>query len=116
MVKEKPSAYSFLRELGSCVVDQVSIEAAQPSLDPAILESLPDKVVIYGVLDMDEGEIETPELVADRLRAALQYLPAERLIAAPDCGMKYMSRDTAFAKLQAMAQGAAMVREELNLR
>jgi 5-methyltetrahydropteroyltriglutamate--homocysteine methyltransferase len=112
-VADKPGAYSFLAELADSVVDQVSIEAAQPKLDLSVLRELGDKTVLLGVIDLGSAEVETPATVAARIRAALEYLPAERLVAAPDCGMKYLSRTTAFGKLRALAQGAAIVRDEL---
>ena len=113
VVHDKPSGYSFLPELEACAVDQVSIEAAQPGLDPAILARLPSKEILYGVIDMSDPAIERPETVAARLRQALAVVPAERLVAAPDCGMKYLTRETAFGKLRAMVEGAAMVRREV---
>ena len=113
VVHDKPSGYSFLPELEAAAVDQVSIEAAQPDLDPAILGKLPSKEILYGVIDMSDPAIETPETVAARLRRALAVVPPERLVAAPDCGMKYLTRETAFGKLQAMVEGAAIVRREV---
>ena len=110
---QKPSGYSFLPELEAAAVDQVSIEAAQPGLDPAILAHLPSKEILYGVIDMNDPDIERPETVAARLRAALAVVPADRLVAAPDCGMKYLTRETAFGKLKAMVEGAAIVRREV---
>ena len=112
-VHNKPSGYSFLPELEAAAVDQISIEAAQPGLDPAILARLPSKEILYGVIDMNDPEVETPETVAGRLRAALSVVPADRLVAAPDCGMKYLARETAFGKLKAMVEGAAIVRREV---
>ena len=109
----KPDAYSFLPELNESDIDQISIEAAQPRLDLAVLEKLPDKTIILGVIDNDDPEIESPETVAARIRAALNHITPERLILAPDCGMKYMDRDVAFGKLKSMAEGAAIVREEI---
>mgnify|MGYP003389870268 CR=1 FL=1 len=88
------------------------MEAAEPGLDPAILQQLPSKTIIYGVLDLNAAP-ETPEMVAQRIRAALEYVPAERLVVAPDCGMKYLPRDVAFAKLKAMTEGAEIVRAEI---
>lgn len=114
VVKEKPSGYSFLSELDACRAGAISIEAAQPRLDPAALEGLPSKRIVYGVIDLGTEEIETPELVAERLRGALRHIEAERLIAAPDCGMKYLPRPIAFGKLEALAAGAAIVRGELD--
>ena len=110
---EKPDAYSFLPELNESDIDQISIEAAQPRIDLAVLEKLPDKTIILGVIDNDDPEIESPETVAARIRAALNHISPERLILAPDCGMKYMDRDVAFGKLKSMAEGAAIVREEI---
>ena len=91
----------------------MSIEAAQPNLDLTTLDGLGDKTVIFGVISMGDPEPETSEVVAARIRAALAHLPPERLIPAPDCGMKYIPRTTAFAKLKALADGAAIVRREL---
>lgn len=92
----------------------VSVETAQPRLDLSILESLPDKTIILGVLDLsDEAPVETPEAVAPRIRGALEHVPAERIVVAPDCGMKYLPREVAFAKLRALVEGAAIVRAEL---
>lgn len=113
MVKDKPSGYSFLPELDATTADVISIEAAQPGLDPQALASLPSKRIMLGVIDLNDPTPETAEVVAGRLRAALRHVPAERLIVAPDCGMKYLSRDVAFAKLKAMADGARIVRGEL---
>jgi 5-methyltetrahydropteroyltriglutamate--homocysteine methyltransferase len=114
LVKNKPaSGYSFLEELEQCAAQQISIEAAQPQLDLSILQALPSKTVMVGVLDLNDRNVETPEQVAERIRAALKVLPPERLIATPDCGMKYLPRAVAFGKLQALAAGAAIVRAEL---
>ena len=113
VVREKPSAYSFMSELAGSVVPQVSIEAAQPKLDLSILRELPNKEIILGVLDLSDPTPETPEVVAQRIRDALEYVSPQRLIPAPDCGMKYLPRDVAFRKLRALALGTAIVREEL---
>lgn len=113
-VKQKPSGYSFLPELEACAADQVSIEAAQPNLDLGITAELPSKQIMIGVIDLASPEAETPAQVADRLRRALDVLPAERIVAAPDCGMKYLDPTVARAKLQALVDGAAIVRAELN--
>ena len=112
-VKDKPKGYTFLPELVNCDADQISIEAAQPTLDPAVLNILQKKVIILGVLDLGDEAIETPEVVANRIRAALAHVPAEQIVVAPDCGMKYLSRSIAYGKLQGMAKGAAIVRAEL---
>ena len=92
---------------------QISIEAAQPRLDLGQLSELSPKIVVLGVLDLGDDAVETPEQVAERIRAALAHVPAERLVPAPDCGMKYLPRATAFAKLKALSAGAALVRAEL---
>ena len=112
VVHEKPSGYSFLPELERSKAAQVSIEAAQPKLDLAVLTQLPSKSIILGVIDLSSPAIETPEVVAARIRKALPHVSAERLIVAPDCGMKYLPRDIAFGKMQAMVEGAAIVRNE----
>lgn len=114
IVHERPSGYSFLPELEAAHCQQVSIETAQSNLDCSVLKTLPSKTVLLGVLDLSDMTVETPETVAARIRRALEHIPAERIVVAPDCGMKYLPRDVAFGKLQAMVQGAAMVRAELN--
>jgi 5-methyltetrahydropteroyltriglutamate--homocysteine methyltransferase len=114
VARDKPNSYSFLPELTESKVEQISIETAQPKLDLATLDSLGNKAVIFGVINMGDPESEMPEVVAARIRAALAHLPPERLIPAPDCGMKYIPRDLAFAKLKALAEGAAIVRRELS--
>jgi 5-methyltetrahydropteroyltriglutamate--homocysteine methyltransferase len=116
VARSKPSGYSFLPELTGTVAEQISIEAAQPNLDLATLDGLGDKIVIFGVISMGDPQPETPETVAARIRGALEHIPPERLIPAPDCGMKYIPRDTAFAKLKALAEGTAVVRRELTGR
>ena len=113
VVTSKPSGYSFLPQLADCIAEQISIEAAQPKLDPGILSSLSNKKLLVGVLDLGNPTVESAATVAERLRAALHHVAPERLIAAPDCGMKYLPRDVAFGKLSALAQGAAIVRHEL---
>jgi 5-methyltetrahydropteroyltriglutamate--homocysteine methyltransferase len=113
VARDKPNRHAFLPELTASKVEQISIEAAQPNLDLATLDGLGDKTVIFGVVSMGDPEPETPQTVAARIRAALKHLPPERLIPAPDCGMKYIPRETAFAKLKALAKGAAIVRREL---
>jgi 5-methyltetrahydropteroyltriglutamate--homocysteine methyltransferase len=113
MVSDKPSGYSFLPELAACDARQISIEAAQPKLDLGVLRELPGKDILLGVLDLGAAEVESAETVAARIRAGLAVLPPERLVPAPDCGMKYLPRERACAKLRALAAGAAMVRREL---
>jgi len=114
VVSDKPSGYSFLPELDKCSATAISIEAAEPKLNPAILAELPSKQVLYGVIDLGDQTVETPEIIAGRLRGALRHISPERLIAAPDCGMKYLPRDVAFGKLQAMVEGAKIVRREVS--
>jgi 5-methyltetrahydropteroyltriglutamate--homocysteine methyltransferase len=113
MVQGKPSRYAFLTELEDAVVQHISIEAAQPKLDLAILQEFATKTIILGVLNLDDMRIESPESIAAKLREALRYLPAERLMVAPDCGMKYLPRAVAYRKLRAMTLGAAIVRESI---
>ncbi len=113
MPKEKPVGYSFLPELADSAADQISIEAAQPKLDLGILKDFSKKTIVLGVIELADEIVETPQVVADRIRAALKFVDAKRLIPAPDCGMKYLSRASAFGKLKALSEGAAIVRREL---
>ena len=116
VVKDKPSGYSFLSELESSAVGQISIEAAQPRLDLSILRHLPSKTIILGVIDLSDPAVEAPTTVADRIRNALPFVVAERIVVAPDCGLKYLSREVAYGKMRAMVEGARFVREELEVR
>jgi 5-methyltetrahydropteroyltriglutamate--homocysteine methyltransferase len=109
----KPSGYAFLVELADTAASMISIESAQPKIDLGVLKDLAHKQVMLGVLDLSDSAVETPEAVAQRIRAGLRHVPAERLIPAPDCGMKYLPRAVAFGKLKAMCDGAAIVRREL---
>jgi 5-methyltetrahydropteroyltriglutamate--homocysteine methyltransferase len=113
IIHERPTGYSFLTELARCSCRQVSIETAQSNLDCAVLEGLRGKKIMLGVLDLSDMNIESPETVAARIRRALPHVNAADIIVAPDCGMKYLPRDVAFGKLQAMVAGAKLVREEL---
>jgi 5-methyltetrahydropteroyltriglutamate--homocysteine methyltransferase len=113
IIHERPAGYSFLPELADSAVQQVSIETAQSSLDCSVLEKLPGKTIILGVLDLSTAEVETPEVVAARIRRALPFVAPERLVAAPDCGLKYLPRASAFGKMKALAGGARLVRAEL---
>jgi 5-methyltetrahydropteroyltriglutamate--homocysteine methyltransferase len=113
IIHQRPSGYSFLPELAGSPVQQVSIETAQSNLNCAVLEKLPGKTIILGVLDLSDMAVETPDTVAARIRRALPHVPAERMVVAPDCGLKYLPRDVAFGKMRAMVQGAAIVRAEL---
>ncbi|HEX6317784.1 MAG TPA: hypothetical protein VFZ84_02840 [Burkholderiales bacterium] len=112
-VKDKPSGYSFLPQLADTTASQISIEAAQPKLDLGVLRELSNKSLMVGVIDLGTETVETPQAVAERIRAALKHVPAERLVVAPDCGMKYLPRDVAFSKLKALVDGTALVRREL---
>src|SRR5215218_8703563 len=114
IVHDRPSGYLFLAELANCAASQLSLEAAQPNLDPEALRAFGDKTVVLGVLDLGAVEVETPQVVADRIRKALAVVGPEKLVVAPDCGMKYLPRDRAFRKLQAMVEGARIVGEDLS--
>ena len=108
VVHDKPDGYPFLRELDACRATHLSLEAAQPSLDASILGDVPSKSILFGVLDLGADEVETPEVVAARVERALAVVGADRLVVAPDCGMKYLSRERAFRKLEAMVAGAEL--------
>jgi 5-methyltetrahydropteroyltriglutamate--homocysteine methyltransferase len=113
IIHERPSGYSFLPELCGCGVQQISIETAQSNLDTAVLAQLPGKTIILGVIDLSEMTVETPDVVAGRIRRALPHVDPRNVIVAPDCGMKYLPRDVAFGKMRAMVEGAEIVRKEL---
>ena len=113
LIHERPEGYSFLPELEGSGVRQISIETAQQNLDTAVLRNLPDKTIILGVLDLSTHEVESAETVATRIRRALPDVDAQRVIVAPDCGLKYLPREVALGKMRAMAEGARIVREEL---
>ena len=110
----KPAGYAFLAELDDTIASQISIEAAQPKLDLGVLEDLSSKTIMLGVLDLGDPAIESVGTVASRIRNGLKHVPAERLVVAPDCGMKYMPREVAFGKLKAMCDAAAVVRKEIS--
>ncbi len=114
IVKSRLTGYPFLRELNDCLATHLSLEAAQPDLDADVLHNVADKTIILGVLDLGSSEVETPALVADRIRKALTVVGPERLVVAPDCGMKYLPRERAFRKLQSMVAGARLVGEDLD--
>jgi len=113
IIHERPEGYSFLPELANSDVRQISIETGQSGLDCSVLEKLPGKQIILGVIDLSDMKVETPQTVAERIRRALPHCPAERITVAPDCGMKYLPRDVAFGKLSAMVEGAKIVRKEV---
>jgi 5-methyltetrahydropteroyltriglutamate--homocysteine methyltransferase len=112
IIHERPTGYSFLRELAAAPCAQISVETAQSNLDCSVLAELGDKRVMVGCLDLSDSAIETPDAVAARVRRALRYLPPERVILAPDCGMKYLPREVAAGKLRAMAEAAKLLRAE----
>lgn len=114
LIHERPAGYNFLPELAGSPVRQISIETAQSKLDCSVLENLEGKTVILGVLDLSTYEVETPELVAERIDRALPHIEPERLVIAPDCGLKYLPRAVAFGKMRSMADGAKLVREQLS--
>jgi len=115
LVHERPSGYPFLAELADCAATALSLEAAQPGLDPEVLRPVAGKTILLGVLDLGSEEVETPEVVAGRIRAALEVVEPERLVPAPDCGMKYLPRERAYAKLEALVAGARLAEAQLGL-
>ena len=108
----KPNHYAFLSDLRECTCNQVSLETAQPRLDCSTLAALDNKKILVGVIDLSDPNVESAETVADRIRRALPFVRAENVIIAPDCGMKYLPRDTAFGKMRAMVEGAKILRAE----
>jgi 5-methyltetrahydropteroyltriglutamate--homocysteine methyltransferase len=113
IIHERPTGYSFLGELKDCRCQQISIETAQSHLDTVVLRGLPGKQIILGVIDLNDMAVETPQTVAERIRRALPHVKAEDIVVAPDCGMKYLPREIADAKLGAMVAGAKIVRAEI---
>ena len=113
IIHHRPDGYDFLPEFSDCCVDQISIETAQSNLDTTILEGLRGKTIILGVLDLSVPEIETPEIVAERIRRALPHVDVDKVIVAPDCGLKYLPREIAYGKMKAMVDGTKIVRAEL---
>ena len=116
LVHERPSGYSFLPELAESRAQQISIETAQSSLDCSILTKLPGKTILLGSLDLSSNDVESAETVAARIRRALPFIDPARIIVAPDCGMKYLTREAAFGKMKAMVEGARIVRSELQAK
>jgi 5-methyltetrahydropteroyltriglutamate--homocysteine methyltransferase len=114
IIHVRPEGYSFLPELAGSPVQQVSIETAQSNLDCSVLDKLSGKTIILGTLDLSDMTIEKPDAVAARIRRALPYVPAERIIVAPDCGLKYLPREIAYGKMCAMVEGAKVIRAELS--
>ena len=114
IVHDRPTTgYSFLPELRECACRQVSIETAQPGLDCSVLAALDNKKILLGVIDLGDPHVETAETVAARIRRALPFVAAENIIVAPDCGMKYLPRETAIGKMRAMVEGARIMRREI---
>ena len=114
LVKDKPTSYFFLSELADSKAQQISIESAQPKIDLGVLKDLSNKTIMLGVINLGDQIVERPEQVAERIRAGLKHVSPDRLVPAPDCGMKYLSREVAFGKLKALADGAAIVRKEIS--
>jgi 5-methyltetrahydropteroyltriglutamate--homocysteine methyltransferase len=112
IIHERPTGYSFLPELAQCGCQQVSIETAQSHLDCSVLEQLDGKQVMVGCIDLSDMAVESPEIIAARVRRALPYVARERVILAPDCGMKYLPREVAQGKLKAMVEAAKILRAE----
>ena len=114
IIHDRPTdGYDYLPELSDCSVCAISIETAQQNLDTSILRELPGKTIILGVIDLSTDTAESPETVAARIRKGLDHVAAERIVVAPDCGLKYLPRDLAFAKMKAMVDRAAIVRAEI---
>jgi len=113
IIHQRPSGYSFLPELAASRCRQISIETAQSKLDCAVLGKLAGKQIMVGCLDLNDPTVESPETIVARIQRALPYVRPEDVILAPDCGMKYLPRDVAFGKLQAMGAAATLLRAEL---
>ena len=112
MIKDRPEHYHFLEELSECTVDQISVETAQPNLDLSVLQPIANKTIILGIINLDDMAVESEQLVASRIERALEYIPLQNIIPAPDCGLKYIPRDIAYAKLEALVAGTRLVREK----
>jgi 5-methyltetrahydropteroyltriglutamate--homocysteine methyltransferase len=113
IIHQRPSGYSFLPELADCTCQQISVETAQSKLDCAVLAKLEGKKIMVGCLDLNDQTVESPEIVAARIKRALPYVKAKNVILAPDCGMKYLPREVAFGKIKSMVEAAKMLRAEL---
>lgn len=114
IIHERPSGYSFLPELAGCTCDQISVETAQSNLDCTMLGELPGKAIMVGCIDLSDMNVESPDIIVERVKRALPYVEKDKIILAPDCGMKYLPRDVAFGKIQAMAEAAARLRAEFD--
>jgi 5-methyltetrahydropteroyltriglutamate--homocysteine methyltransferase len=111
-LKNKPAGYSFLPEFAACSCKQISIETAEPKLDCSVLTRLPGKKIMVGCIDLSDEKVETPQVVVARIKRALEFIAPENVILAPDCGMKFLPRDSAFGKLQSMVEAARLLRKE----
>jgi 5-methyltetrahydropteroyltriglutamate--homocysteine methyltransferase len=112
IIHARPEGYSFLPEFAGCSCSQVSIETAQSKLDCAVLQKLPAKKIMVGVIDLSDMAIETPHTVVQRAQRALQHMKPENMILAPDCGMKYLPREVADGKMKALVEGAKLLRAQ----
>ena len=113
MIKDRPDHYHFLEELSECSVDQISVETAQPNLDLSALQPIADKTIILGVINLNEMAVESEQLVAERIERAFKYVPPQNIVPAPDCGFKYVPKDIAYAKLEALVAGSRLARTRL---
>jgi 5-methyltetrahydropteroyltriglutamate--homocysteine methyltransferase len=113
IIHTRPSGYSFLPELQQCLCQQISLETAQSNLDCSVLAQLSGKKIMLGVIDLSDMRVETPSVVAARIRRALPFVPVEDIIVCTDCGMKYLPREVAGGKMKAMVDGARLVRDEI---
>jgi 5-methyltetrahydropteroyltriglutamate--homocysteine methyltransferase len=114
IIHARPSGYSFLPELADCHCQQISIETAQSKLDCSVLRELAGKKIMVGCIDLSTHEVESPQVIVERIRRALAFVEPENVILAPDCGMKYLPRDVAFGKLQSMVEAARQLRAQLS--
>ena len=114
MIKDRPDHYHFFEELSECSVDQISVETAQPNLDLSALKPIADKTIILGVINLDDMAVESKQLVAERIERSFKYVPPQNIVPAPDCGFKYIPRNIAYAKLEALVAGSHLVRARLN--
>ncbi|MGC6418619.1 MAG: 5-methyltetrahydropteroyltriglutamate--homocysteine methyltransferase [Bradymonadia bacterium] len=112
LIHERPEGYSFLPQFHQACCNQISIETAQARLDCSVLASLPNQTVLLGVIDLSTPEVESVETIVSRVKRALPYIDKERIVLAPDCGMKYLPRDVSFHKLCNMTAAAALLRQE----
>lgn len=100
--------------LAATAIDYVSVECAASGVDVSVLAALKQKNVLVGVIDVGSETVESPELVAERIRRVLPYVAPERLFPCTDCGLVPRSRAAAQGKLRSLVVGAAIVRQELD--